>query len=712
MLLENNYRLDANAERRCKIRNPKSQIERLPHTFDAFLSGFGRLTAIQEIALEPLLSGENCVLAAATASGKTEAALAPILERHQQQRFKFNSPRQILTVKFLYIVPTRALASDIARRIEQPLKKMAIGLAVKTSDEAALKPTRPPEFLITTPESLDSLLANRPKMLRDVRAVILDELHLYDHTPRGDQLRILLNRLRRLRHYALTRGDSETAKVQFCALSATMSDPAGAAAKYFANPVLIQTGGQREIDAELFEMRGAESFRELFATFKSRAVKKVLAFVQKRAECEEWVNLLRGCAPFGDKAFVHHANLSANIRRQTEENFTRTGAALCFATSTLELGIDIGDVDLILLVGAPDNLGSFLQRIGRGNRRTRRTNVACFYRTPTEEAVFRVFIRAAKNSDEEISALLASDNGLAFRPSVVVQQLCSYLKQTTHRELDPEHAYGLFAAPTGEPLIEKNQYDKIVEHLIEKDFFRPAMRGGKQLQAGEIWEKLDEERTLYSNLSGKGDSATVIDEMTGRRIGYLESKLPAGSRFLMGGHARRITSTSGRKVLTRAETTAENVRKPHQKWNRRVKSAALTKALANELGFPTADETGAMPIVIVQTERDAEKRILLFHNAGEVYGKALGELLETEKELIIVEHNEFFVEIAGAFSETVLQFSAEEIDRLLNRRWKSFESAFDLGRFQTDLPNDIRRASVVAAFNLPEFRLVFSIGIN
>ena len=698
-----------NGNIKSEIRNPKSAIEKLSHTFDAFLSRFGRLTAIQELALEPLLSGENCVLAAATASGKTEAALAPILERFQQRRFKTNSQKQTATVKFLYLVPTRALARDIARRIEQPLKKMAIGWAVKTGDEPALKPTRPPEFLITTPESLDSLLANRPKMLRDVSAVVLDELHLYDNTPRGDQLRILLNRLRRLREYAFTKGDAATAEVQFCALSATMHNPASIAAKYFANPVLIQTDGQREIDAKLFEMRGAESLREFFATFKAREVKKVLAFCQKRAECEEWVNLLRGSAPFGDEVLVHHANLSANIRRQAEENFARTGAALCFATSTLELGIDIGDVDLILLVGAPDNLGSFLQRIGRGNRRTRRTRVACFYRTPTEEAVFQVFIRAAKNSGAETSALLASDNGLAFRPSVVVQQLCSYLKQTTHSELNPEHAFGLFITPNGEPLIDKHQYEKIVEHLIEKDFFRPAMRGGKQLQAGEIWEKLYEERAIYSNMSGTNERAVVIDDMTGRRVGFLDSKLPAGSTFLMGGHARRVTSTNGRKILTRAETKTENVRQPHQKWNWRVKSAALTKALANELGFPAADETGAMPLVSVQTENDSEKRFLLFHNAGEVYGKALGELLETERNLIIVEHNEFFVEIAGAFSETDWQFSEEEIYRLLNRRWKDFETAFDLGSFQIDLPLGIRRASITAAFNPSEFRLIFSI---
>jgi len=690
------------------IPNHKSAIERLPHTFDAFLARFGQLTEIQELALETLLSGKNCVLAAATASGKTEAALAPILERYQKQRFKFNQSKKSSTIKFLYLVPTRALARDIARRIERPLANLAIGLAVKTGDEPSLKADKPPEFLITTPESLDSMLANRPKMLRDVRAVILDELHLYDNAPRGDQLRILLNRLRKLRRYAFTKGDSETFEIQFCALSATIHDPLTVAAQYFTDPILIQTEGQRVIDSELYEMEGALSLQNLFVTFQERGVKKVLAFCQSRAECEDWVNLLHGTAPFGDEVLVHHANLSAKVRHQAEEKFARTGAALCFATSTLELGIDIGDVDLILLIGAPDNLGSFLQRIGRGNRRLKRTHVACFYRNSIEEAIFKIFIRAAKKLDSETINLLRPDNNLIFCPSVLVQQLCSYLKQTTYSELDPNHAYGLFTTPTGEPLIDKNQYDKIIKHLIEKDFFCPARHGGNQLQAGEKWEKLYEERKIYSNFSGTNESAVVIDNLTGRVIGFLDAKVPPGQTFLIGGHARQVTAIQGRKVLTRAAREAEKNYQPRQKFVRRTKSMALTRELAKELDFPLADESGKMPLVQVQTEADGEQRTLLFHNSGEVFGQALGELLEIEKNVAIIEHNEFFIEILGEIDEEKLQFTEAETLRLLNRRWKSFENAFDLGHFQTDLPNEARRDCVISAFNLPKFKTVLN----
>jgi ATP-dependent Lhr-like helicase len=699
-------------------------MERLPHTFDALLSRFGRLTEIQARALEPLLAGRNCVLAAATASGKTEAALAPMLERDLRQRLKENSrrPTQRTETKLprvLYVVPTRALARDMARRLEQPFRKLAISMAVKTGDEPALNRSRPPEFLITTPESLDSLLANRPRLLRDVRAVVLDELHLYDDTPRGDQLSILLNRLRRIRSYACSRGDAATDEVQFCALSATMQDAARLASRYFENPVLIESEGRRALDAELRPLTGPQSLRQLFATLRERGRKKVLAFCQRRAECEEWAYLLRGCAPFGDAVMVHHASLSARVRRAVEEKFARTGAALCFATTTLELGIDIGDVDLILLLGPPDNLGSFLQRLGRGNRRTAYTSVACFHRTPTEQALFRVFLRAAQNSSgadkAAADALLRSHSGLSFRPSVVVQQLCSYLKQTRNGEFEPEHAYQLFTSPQGDPLLDKQQYTQIVDHLIDTGFFLPARAAA--LRPGPQWHKLYEERTLYSNLADAGrDTAVVVDDITGRRVGYLETVVPTGTTFLMGGQARRVVWTQGRRLLAHAATdnTAE-ARAPRRRTLWRGLSPALTQALAQELGFPCAGPALALPMVVERRESTdelaagpTESRTLLFHCAGEIYGRALGELLESKLGARLVECNEFLVEVLGSLPETTLLFTEEETLALAGRRWRQFERAFDLGRFQMQLPPTVRRASVIAAFNVPTFQRCFA----
>ena len=271
--------------------------DKLPHTWEPFLARFGRFTEIQALAVEPLLAGNNCILISATASGKTEAALAPILERYKRdmvgspksyyRRQKGDSPIGGLGLSIIYIVPTRALTRDLARRVELPLERIAVRMQVKTGDEPALKAHRPPELLLTTPESLDSLLANSPRMLKDVRAVILDEIHLYDNTVRGDQLRILLNRLRRIKRYALSRGDILSGHLQFCALSATVDSPQSVAERYFVDPVVIKAGTRREIDAELIAMESMESLRLLFADLQRRAVRKVLAFCNRRAECEQ-----------------------------------------------------------------------------------------------------------------------------------------------------------------------------------------------------------------------------------------------------------------------------------------------------------------------------------------------------------------------------------------------------------------------------------------
>src|SRR5437764_13720973 len=137
--------------------------EKLPHTWEALLQRFGRFTEIQARALDPLLTGNNCVLIAATASGKTEAALAPLLELHKRDSRAANK------LSILYLLPTRALSRDLVRRLRQRLEKLAVRMQIKTGDEPALNAHRPPELLLTTPESFDSLLTTMPRIFKDVR---------------------------------------------------------------------------------------------------------------------------------------------------------------------------------------------------------------------------------------------------------------------------------------------------------------------------------------------------------------------------------------------------------------------------------------------------------------------------------------------------------------------------------------------------------------
>lgn len=672
--------------------------DRLTHTWDAFFTQFGRFTEIQLQSSDALLDGANCVLASATASGKTQAALAPLLELYLQNR----KPPARLSI--LYLVPTRALARDLANRLAPPLERLAVAMRVKTGDEPALKSGHTPELLLTTPESLDSLLANSPRSLRDVRYVVIDEFHLFDGTARGDQLRILLNRLRRLKRYALERGDIEREMIQYCALSATIPAPAEAARRYFPNPVVIEVAGQRAIDAELIEIGEDEGLDRCIDALRRRGGKKALAFCASRAECEDRAYRLRAGSPFGDNVFVHHAGLTATVRRSVEKRFAQAEAALCFATSTLELGIDIGDVDMVILVGPPDDQRAFLQRIGRGNRRLAHTTVVCCARDDLEYALFQIFLRAGSN--------IEAAEPYFFRSSVVVQQLCSYIKQTRFGEINPASAFELFAGIDGAPLLSRAVYDRIVEHLTAKGYF--AATPGGVLRPGPVWRELYEQRAIYTNLFDVGLSRVqVFAEETGRKIGEIERSAPAGKEFLFGGQARRVVRSAGRKLTVRATESTVISAAPRGYAPQRRLSAALARAVAEELGMPQPADPSTLCMFIGSEETEGgeaatQEKTWLFHYAGRPAGLILGDLLESRFRARLESCDDLCVVVRGKIPPGSLDFTAEQVRAILGRRWRQLEGSYALGRFQSMLPMDVRRAIVIEAFDPEGFCRAFA----
>ena len=206
-----------------------------------------------------------------------------------------------------------------------------------------------------------------------------------------------------LRSNAQERGDNDSDNMQVIALSATIPKPSETASRYCVNARIIRVEGKRRINAELRQMASLADLRTLISEFRERGIRKALVFCGSRAESEELADSIKprsektpAVDPFGGNIFVHHGSLDRKLRLETEARFGEATIGICFATSTLELGVDIGDIHLVILAGPPLSVGSFLQRIGRGNRRTNRTSVVCFYRSPRERHLFNVLLDCAE----------------------------------------------------------------------------------------------------------------------------------------------------------------------------------------------------------------------------------------------------------------------------------------------------------------------------
>ena len=197
--------------------------------------------------------------------------------------------------------------------------------------------------------------------------------------------------------------------LQRIALSATILDPAGVASRYLVDSdyaagdaVIVQAGGGRRIEAEVTPMYGLD---DLVTALSLRAgdrlgIRKSLVFCNTRNEVEQAAAYLRQNLPYEAAVFVHYSNLDPALRRDVEDGFAEASVAICVASSTLELGIDIGSIDDVVLVGPPPSLTSFLQRIGRGGRRSGVTQVLCLPRSPLEEVRFQALLDLAQASSD------------------------------------------------------------------------------------------------------------------------------------------------------------------------------------------------------------------------------------------------------------------------------------------------------------------------
>jgi ATP-dependent helicase Lhr and Lhr-like helicase len=576
----------------------------LPHTWHAFFGRFGRLRNVQLAAVPELVRGGDVLVVAPTASGKTEAVVAPLLERALTGR-----PRGAVGLAVVVVCPTRALCNDLLRRLRAPVLGVGLTVDIKTGDAPSIDADRPPNLLVTTPESLDSLLCRHTAVLKSVGAIALDEVHLVDGTARGDHVRCLTERLARV----------TSGRLQRCGASATVPEAASLARRYLgagARAVVSSEGGgeRRPIVARIEDAGTLESASAaIAAVFDEAPRRKLLVFANRRADVEALVAYLSARPLLRGRVFAHHGSLARGERLRVERQFLDAPAAIAVATTTLEIGIDIGDVDRVVLVGPPPNVSALLQRVGRGNRREAVTHAVCLAEGRFEAARFEHLIQCAAAGE-----LFGEPVG--FRPAVAAQQALSLVFQSPTGWISAAALHSRLPSGEGVSLREAD-CGALLAGLAEAGYLRAVAhrRYVADVEATRVYER----GKVHSNVADSAE-IEVVDELTGRALGTArfgrrerEAARAGGEVALaLGGRKRTVARVEDWRVVVRSAEGSEGTRFVAKEAPRY--SFGLARSLGAHLGVEP-DTLLVRPV--------ADDTYLVAHFLGTVWGRVFGGLL-------------------------------------------------------------------------------------
>lgn len=501
--------------------------------------GWTSLRPVQELAGEAILGGKNTVVLAPTAGGKTEASMFPALANLVE-----HEPEG---VGVLYIAPIKALLNNQEGRIGTYAEMVGLRRFVWHGDVSEQEKRNftkdPAEILMTTPESLEVMLDSPrvplSRLFPDLRMVVIDEVHAMAGTDRGAHLMSVLERLA-----PTTKND-----IQRVGLSATVGNPA---------EILVWLRGTSQREGVVIDPPKVPARRDLYvglyeampdlaqqATARATG-KKSLFFCQSRALTETLAERMRGS---GIDVFVHHSSVALDERRAAEERFHHGTNACIVCTSTLELGIDVGDLDLVFQANAPTTVSSFMQRMGRTGRRAGTTANTSFLCDAPEAALQAIaLIELARAGWVERVRV----TGRCW--PVLVHQLLAMTLQ--FGAISVERVWEQLSRVPDFAEIERPEFGVVVEHMLREGYLFEA---GGLLSMGEKAERVFGKRN-FKELYAVFSSPVLYRVVTkaGRDLGSLEQDfvdrlVEDMSSFLLGGRAWTVERVSheDRVVLVR-----------------------------------------------------------------------------------------------------------------------------------------------------------------
>ena len=628
--------------------------------------GFTKPTAPQIRAIKPILRGENVLLIAPTGSGKTEACILPVLNN-----FLKNRPRKGISI--LYITPLRALNRDMLRRMQLWSEKLGFGVEIRHGDtspsERRRQSLKPPDLLITTPETLQAILPGKRMRLnlKSVRWVIVDEVHELVEDKRGVQLAVALERLREITGRDFQRIGS----------SATVGSPrkvahflAGVKRKIRVIQVSPSKDYRYYVERPIPGEAEYEEAQRMYTSPEAAArIIRIRELIDSHTSTLVFVNSRQHAEMLGlrfnmltNRVAVHHGSLSREERHKVEDEFKQGKLTGIICTSTLELGIDIGTIDLVIQYLSPRQVSPFIQRVGRAGHRVGRTSEGIVISAFTDDSLEALaVVKRAKSN--KLEATNIHENALDVLAHQIVGLLMDFGR------IKCRDVYRIIVRAYPYRGLGWKRFIGVVDYL---EFLGKIGRKNDYLT-----RKSGTRSYYYENLSMIPDERVypVIDLSTDRRVGilgeeFIITKARVGLNFICKGlvwKIMRITEDGFVYVSPVEDPTAaipgwdgEILPVPYELAQ---EVGRMRRRISNLLLEGSAVDVVESLVKEIPVERYAIRKVV-----EEIEEQVKSGLQIPSDNMILVEGYDRFIVVHGCFGEAVNRTFGYIFDYILSKR--------------------------------------------
>lgn len=510
--------------------------------------GFQNLTKIQKISYPVISRKQNCLLVAPTGSGKTEASLIPILSLLDSERARNIDFVQDSAIFVLYITPLRALNNDVHRRIIEYANRRNLDAQIRHGDTSRIAKQKmvkkPPHILITTPESLGIILTQEKfkAFLKHLRWVVIDEVHELIGNERGTHLTVSLERLQNLSSHDLVR----------IGLSATIGNLKEAAnfisgTNRKCSILVDNTIRNYDIDVRYLKGSISNAAKFVFDYLKDNKITgSVLLFTNTRDEAEYIGTTIRNQNKIPIE--VHHGSLSRETREETEEKLRQGLDGIVVCTSSLELGLDIGSVELVIHYGSSKQVSKLVQRIGRSRHANYKSAKGLIIaNSGDDELECLSIINRMKNRSIE------TQNTHTNSLDVVAHHLVGFVMSTS----EPKNLGEVYKIITGAYPFRELAFSDLEQCAVLLDSFR-IIKYDPENQT--YARRIKSYKYYFENISTIPNIVKfeVIDVIRKKRIGTLDQQFigefgERGNVFILKGTQWRIVSVDENKLQVNVE---------------------------------------------------------------------------------------------------------------------------------------------------------------